>query len=188
MDQAKAKLEFVVRYCPPRQGWTVFVDVDASEEGRTGGVRKSPEAILRQQRMRASAPVVLEDMRKAGVHVGARAKNWARCLGGRVLNLWGDRDIIAVDEKRSRLLICEVEGVSSGQPEQKVYRAVGQVVYALSRPSPDGFERWCVIAVSDEKLVTPLESLGALAILGVTALWLGHSKAEDRPLFGPSLP
>lgn len=36
MIQPVAKLRFVERYCHPAEGWSVFVDVDASEEGRTG--------------------------------------------------------------------------------------------------------------------------------------------------------
>ena len=40
MFQAHAKVEFVHRYIPPRAGWAVLVDLDPSEEGRTGGKRK----------------------------------------------------------------------------------------------------------------------------------------------------
>jgi hypothetical protein len=42
----------------------------------------------------------------------------------------GDRDIVAFYKATHRCLIAEVEGKSSGQPEQKVYRAIGQILAA----------------------------------------------------------
>jgi hypothetical protein len=42
MFQLAVKLAFVKRYCNPQKGWEVFVDIDPSEEGRTGGGRKTP--------------------------------------------------------------------------------------------------------------------------------------------------
>jgi len=36
MFQPRVKLEFVRRHCVPEAGWKVYVDIDPSEEGRTG--------------------------------------------------------------------------------------------------------------------------------------------------------
>ena len=50
MFQPQVKYEFVRRYCSPEQGWCVFVDIDGSEEGRTGGKREGDEAPAKRQR------------------------------------------------------------------------------------------------------------------------------------------
>ena len=44
MFQPRVKLEFVGRYCAPQDGWCVCVDIDPSEEGRTGTERESHTA------------------------------------------------------------------------------------------------------------------------------------------------
>ena len=64
MFQPEVKLEFVRRYCNPDSGWIVYVDVDASEEGRTGGKRKTVEAEDRQKLMIADGKRAKEEMRK----------------------------------------------------------------------------------------------------------------------------
>jgi hypothetical protein len=45
------KLHFIERFCNPTEGWTVFVDIDPSEEGLTGGQRRAEEARLRKAHM-----------------------------------------------------------------------------------------------------------------------------------------
>jgi hypothetical protein len=73
MIQPVAKLRFIERYCPPTWGWTVFVDVDPSEEGRTGALRKSAEAQARGARMLEHAPLAAQEMLRLGAFVGQRS-------------------------------------------------------------------------------------------------------------------
>src|SRR5688572_11840966 len=131
MFQPRVKLAFVERYCHPSAGWQVFVDIDASEEGRTG-VWKTPEALERRTSMQRDVKLVRVQLDKIGVQVGERSSKWRKVLGRDFPSLDGDRDIIAVHEGKKLLLVVEVEGESSGQPEQKLYKAIGQAVVAAS--------------------------------------------------------
>ena len=45
MFQPRVKLEFARRYCAPKAGWSVCVDIDPSEEGRTGTKRESKSRV-----------------------------------------------------------------------------------------------------------------------------------------------
>src|SRR6266849_6973646 len=130
MFQPRVKLAFVQRYCQPRDGWRVFTDSDGSEEGRTGGERKKPESVARQLEMERDAKEVRRLFSEIGVHVGKKGENWKRVFGRMLPCIEGDRDIIAVHPERQVLVVVEVEGVSSGQPEQKLYKAIGQIVLA----------------------------------------------------------
>lgn len=49
--QLQLKQIFVKKYCDPDKGWSVHIDIDASEEGKTGSERVTPDAILRQKEM-----------------------------------------------------------------------------------------------------------------------------------------
>jgi hypothetical protein len=140
MFQPRVKLEFIRRYCDPGKGWRVFVDIDPSEEGRTGGERKTDLARQRQIAMFKDAARVRRGLRKLGVTVGSRS-DWHLQCGLPLLD--GDRDIVAVHSRRRQYVIAEVEGVSSGQPEQKLYKAVGQAVMArqVIRSAKAGRER-----------------------------------------------
>src|SRR3989442_1699931 len=136
MFQARVKLEFVRRYCHPRDSWQVYVDIDPSEEGRTGEGRKTHEARVQQREMRKDARAVRETLRKLGIAtVGGRVA-WHR--RNELPRIDGDRDVVAFNRKLRAYVIAEVEGVSSGQPEQKLYKAVGQLVRAASDPPPKG--------------------------------------------------
>lgn len=44
----------------------------------------------------------------------------------------GDRDILTVHRDQKILWVAEVEGDSSGQPEGKIYKALGQLICAIS--------------------------------------------------------
>jgi len=69
------------------------------------------------------------------VTVGDR-KGWCHSQG--LPYLEGDPDIVAYDQSGMRCLIVEVEGASSGQPEQKLYKAIGQIVRTASN-FPEGW-------------------------------------------------
>jgi hypothetical protein len=92
MFQPRVKLEFVRRYCPPQKGWRVCVDIDASEEGRTGGTRMSEESIRRQEEMQKDADEVRKELAGLGVQVGGR-KEW--CKKENLRRIKGDVDLVA---------------------------------------------------------------------------------------------
>jgi hypothetical protein len=136
MFQPAVKLNFVRRYCNPEQGWKVSVDIDASEEGWTEGARKTEHAKRRTREMRLDADRVRKVFKKMGVQVGGSRGEWAKRHGFPLVD--GDRDVIAFHRKRRVCLIAEAEGTSSGQPETKLYKAIGQLVTAASSPKPSG--------------------------------------------------
>src|SRR5690606_21329088 len=120
------KFEFIRRYCSPADGWLVMMDIDPSEEGKTGGERRSEEAKHRQEEMIRSGRIVRDKAEQLGIEVvGDRASWFAR---NDLPEVPGDRDVVAFHAEKKLLLIAEVEGASSGQPEQKLYKAIGQIV------------------------------------------------------------
>jgi hypothetical protein len=74
MFQPRVKLEFVRRYCRPQNGWRVCVDIDPSEEGRTGSKRESEESQQRQRAMVADAVRVRDALGALNVSVGDRKR------------------------------------------------------------------------------------------------------------------
>src|SRR5262245_10147332 len=72
MIQALAKLRFVERFCKPSDGWRVFVDIDASEEGRTGSQRQSAQSRARHEKVLTEAPEAIAELKRLGAHVGKR--------------------------------------------------------------------------------------------------------------------
>src|SRR2546426_8398441 len=121
MSQARVRLESVRRYCHPRDGWQVHVDIDPSEEGRTGGERKTREARARQRQMQKDADAARRGLRSLGVTADGGRAAWQQEQD--LPRLDGDRDIVAFNRKQRFYIIAEVEGASSGQPEQKLYKA-----------------------------------------------------------------
>jgi hypothetical protein len=178
MFQPRVKLEFVRRYCSPQKGWRVCVDIDASEEGRTGGGRVTEESIRRQEEMQRSAKEVRKGLVELGVQIGSR-KAWCDEHGLHYIK--GDVDIVAYRD--NRCIIAEVEGESSGQPEQKLYKAVGQMVRTVGR-LPAGLDCHCVVVVYGEAIRAQLGEMHALDKLGIAGLALGNT---DRWLFGTPL-
>ena len=76
MFQPAAKYAFVSRYCPPADGWWVYVDIDASELGETGGERRTAAAIERQQAMQHEGRQAMEQLTALGATVrGPRARS-----------------------------------------------------------------------------------------------------------------
>jgi hypothetical protein len=184
MFQPRVKLEFVRRYLGTPD-WNVFVDVDPSEEGRTGGERKSAESKDRQRRMGddfAAVKAEVEDLKH--VRLGKRSLEWERSFGGIVGPIAGDRDIIAVRQPDKRVVIVEVEGESSGQPEQKVYKAVGQAVAACSAAIPRGFTATIGVVVYGKPLGTHLRGCAKLKDLGIFGLRLDDVPEKDEWIFG----
>ena len=125
MFQPRVKLEFIRRYVPPAKGWSVYVDIDASEEGRTGGTR-TPNQLL----MEKDALPVRAALKQLGATVGGPRAKWFSTLA--YPQVVGDRDIVAFHPRRRQCVIAEIEGSSSGQSEQKLYKAMGQLVMAAS--------------------------------------------------------
>jgi len=180
MFQPRVKLEFVRRYCPPQKGWCVCVDIDPSEEGRTGGERKSAESLSRQLSMQGDAQRVRDEFKALSVNVGNR-KNW--CGDHNLPYLRGDPDIVAYDLCKKRCVVAEVEGVSSGQPEQKLYKAIGQMVCAAG-DLPNGWQIRLAIVVYGDTIADHLQRARVLAALGISGLALADDERADRWLFG----
>ncbi|AEH61278.1 hypothetical protein Mzhil_1434 [Methanosalsum zhilinae DSM 4017] len=185
MFQPRVKLEFINRYCPPSKGWEVFVDIDASEEGRTGGTRKKPEAIQRQDEMKDDVFLVKQKFKELGVTVGGSRSNWYST--NQFPKLEGDRDIVAFNSKNKSCIIAEVEGSSSGQPETKVYKAIGQIVIALNKCNLKDWEQNFILVVHGEKVETHLKEACALEKLGIAAISLYKDRNSDKWLFGKDL-
>lgn len=189
MIQPVAKLRFVERYCKPSDGWRVFVDIDASEEGKTGSPRQTAESQARQALARAEAPRAVADLIALGAHVRERKPAWLSCFGKSLPLPKGDRDILAVDCERRRLWIVEVEGDSGGQPEGKIYRALGQLVCAVSETTLAEYERFFTLVVHDDHAAGYLLRARAASALGISGLMIGATRDHDRWLFGePPLP
>jgi hypothetical protein len=184
MIQPIAKLLFVERYCRPADGWSVFVDIDPSEEGRTGSARQSEQARARLELMRLDAPRAVRDLVGMGAYVGKRKAQWGVCFGRTLPLPPGDRDIIAVHRDRKQLWIVEVEGDSSGQPEGKIYRAIGQLVCALSEVVVPGLERRLSLVVAGDSAGKYLARVRAIAALGISGLVVQEDSQQDRWLFG----
>jgi hypothetical protein len=90
---------------------------------------------------------------------------------------------VAVHLRDKKLIIAEIEGESTGQPEQKVAKAIGQIVSALNETECSGFSKEFVIVVQGEKLRNHLERAKALVSLGVSGLSIGEPPEPDEWLF-----
>jgi len=173
------KLHFIRSFCNPAEGWTVFVDIDPSEGGRTGGLRKTEKAMLRQVNMQKDARDVRESFKNLGVFTGQRAKAWRQAFGTRLKPIKGDRDIIAVNQKNRTVLIAEVEGESSGQPEQKLYKAIGQIVIARKECTvPEKYSTRLVLVVPPA-LRSHLLRASALSEIGIKGLVVGAENGDE---------
>ena len=185
MFQPKVKLEFVRRYCAPKSGWRVFVDIDASEEGRTGGDRTTTEARQIQELMRTEGASARRALGELGVHVGGNRRAWA--TNNELPVIEGDRDIVVFHVATRRCLIAEVEGKSTGQPEQKLYKAIGQIVMATGHELPNGWDVRFVLVVNGDAISRHLDQARTLEKLGISGLSLDVSVKNDRWAFGKRL-
>jgi hypothetical protein len=82
-------------------------------------------------------------------------------------------------------VVAEVEGASSGQPEQKLYKAIGQIVRTASH-LPEGWRCHFMVVVYGDKIATHLLRANALAKLDIAGLHLKEHLDADRWLFGAS--
>ncbi len=184
MFQPRAKLEFVRRYLDPAEGWLVHVDIDASEGGLTGGERRDDAARQRQRAMKLDAESVRAKFADIGVAVGGARRAWFSQFS--LPEIPGDHDILAFHGASRLVAIAEVEGLSSGQPEQKLYRAVGQIVMAMGAPVPDGWRRSLFVVVCGEAIAGHLRrASAALERLSVSAVALSSvGRLEDSWIVG----
>lgn len=185
MFQPQVKLEFIRRYCLPARGWEVYADIDASEEGRTGGDRQTDEARSRQRDMQEQGRSARGELKELGVCTNGGRAAWLRQHG--LPELEGDRDIVAFNQKGRVYVVAEVEGASSGQPEQKLYRAIGQLVFEASTPVARGWQRRLALVVAGDRLASYLGDARALRRLGIAGLALDEKPRGDRWLFGVPL-
>lgn len=58
MFQPRTKPHFAESKVSPSSGWEVYVDIDASEEGRTGGPRKTDDAMRTQEAMKLDSHLI----------------------------------------------------------------------------------------------------------------------------------
>lgn len=183
MFQPRVKLEFVRRYTPPSEGWLVYVDVDPSELGRTGGENIGEEARRDRVRMQQEGNDAVERMRALGVQVGGGRFAWRTKHG--LPEVIGDRDIAAFHPFTNRCIIAEAEGASSGQPEQKLYKAIGQLVLAAGEVDVPGWEVSFVLVAYGEKIARHLRRAGVLPKINIYALDLTEEeRALDHWIFG----
>jgi hypothetical protein len=130
--------------------------------------------------MLVDAQEVRRELRDLNVAVGGR-KCW--CQSQSLPYLEGDPDVIAYDQFAKNLIVAEVEGESSGQPEQKLYKAIGQMVRTVSH-LPPSWSAHLVIVVYGDKIADHLQRAHALAKLGISGLALADDASRDRWLFG----
>lgn len=102
MYQPKVKLKFVLHNCKPSDGWHVYVDIDSSEKGETGGERKTDKAKDRQKKMKKQAQEVVKHFGGLDVQVNGGLKVWLNGIqqknkGLPLPEIFGDRDIVALN-------------------------------------------------------------------------------------------
>lgn len=90
MFQPRVKLEFIRRYLPPAGDWQIYVDVDASEMGRTGGNNIGEAALQTRKRMLQEGTASKVALAKLGVQVGGNRARWQQQHG--LPSVKGDRD------------------------------------------------------------------------------------------------
>ena len=120
--------------------------------------------------------------------VGKRKQGWISCFGTTLIQPQEDRDIIAVKCARRLFWVIEVEGDSGGQPEGKIYRALGQLVCAVSEATLSGYERFLTFVVYGEKAANHLARARAAWQLGISGLVIGATRNADQWVFGEPPP
>lgn len=161
------------------------MDIAPSEEGRTGGKRINPEAQEHQRQMVEDASRVRKEFKTLEVTVGGSRAEWYRLNG--FPSIEGDRDIVAFNPKKRFYMIAEVEGKSSGQPEQKLYKAIGQIVVAASNEEFENWKRILVLVVHGKDISKQLSKASALEKLGVAAIAINQDSTQDYWRFGAEL-
>lgn len=175
-------MEFIRRYCSPKSGWEVHVDIDPSEVGRTGGEKIGARARDSRIERRKDGEIVCAELAKLGVQVNGSRSAWSARLGFPCLP--GDRDLIAFHRGTRCCVIAEMEGVSGGQPEQKIYKAIGEIVMALSQNTLSDWHLEFVPAVHGAEMVRHLAAATVLTKLGVSVLAVAPDRVDDRWILG----
>ncbi len=184
MFQPQVKLEFVRHYAPPRKGWIVYVDIDPSEEGKTGGHSISLEAKQCREQMQREGEIVRAELEALGAQVGGSRQKWREKFD--LPAIPGDRDIVAFHPKTRRCLIIEAEGNSRAQPEQKLYKAIGQLVMAAGSAKPPGWDVNLVLVAFGDKMGEHLRKASVLPQIGIYALNITDAGVPNhRWVFGP---
>jgi len=181
MFQPRAKLEFVRRYCPPKEGWHVCVDIDGSEKG-TAGKRTKERSQKRGLEMRSDWSEVEKKMRQLKVQIG----NYPRWCNELNVRAFGHRPDIAAYHNDYGCLIAEVEAESTGQPEDKVYKAVGQIILAASLPIDKRWKPHFLVAVHGPKMVSVLRRMTKLTKVPIFGLSIATDKTEDQIVIRPT--
>ena len=130
--------------------------------------------------MQADATEVRAELKELGANVGNR-KHWSQTQGFPCIE--GDPDIVAYDRTKMRCVIAEVEGASAGQPEQKLYKAIGQIVRSASN-LPQGWECHLILVVYGDPIAAHMKRVNALERLSISALALADRASDDCWLFG----
>jgi hypothetical protein len=112
--QIEVKRQLVVHRFSPSDGWEVTVDLDPMEMGVGEQQPESKREIAGQCR---------DWLRQRGVRLGTHPT-------------YNRADVVATHPDKGTH-VFEVEGVSSRQPEQAVYSALGQVMLAMTRFADD---------------------------------------------------
>jgi len=142
--------------------------------------------------MKSAGQRVRKELGELGVRVGGGRKNWLAMVGATALCesfpcMATDRDIVAVHFKRKHLLVAEVEGESSGQPEQKLYKAIGQLVLAVSAKPESECRAAYILVVHGDAIATHLGRASILKQLKISALHLARERKNDQWLFWTAL-
>jgi hypothetical protein len=180
MYQPRAKLEFIKRYCSPKDGWHVCVDSDGSEKGK-GGKRIKEHAQDRGLKMRTDWCDVERELRQLNVQIGSYAQ-WCKELE---FEGFGRRPDVAAYHNDHGCIIAEVEAESTGQPGDKVYMAVGQILLAASLPSAKWKPSFLVV-VHGEKMVAILLRMTRLIAIPIFGLSMCRDKRDDQLIIRPT--
>ena len=91
--------------------------------------------------------------------------------------------MIAIHGATRRILIAEVEGASSGQPEAKLYKAIGQLVTAVDSCDWRGYVPAYVLAVHGRPMIAHLRRAAVLRRLGISAVHIAELRDNDEWIF-----
>jgi len=131
--------------------------------------------------MRSDGERARKVLKEIGVTVGGVRREWFGHHNLPVVR--GDRDILAFHKRRRILLVAEAEGISGAQPEQKLYKAIGQIVMAASEEVPIGWNRRLFLVVHGKSITEHLSRVIFLEQLGVSAISI-EDYMVDRWIFG----
>ncbi len=178
MFQPEVKYHFIHKYCPPKKGWFVHVDIDGAEKGKTGGNRNT------RKRRAESWEKYKEKFIDGKIDCNGCFKQWLKnkCSlhisnDSETMNFLRRRDVLAFHPKKNTVLIAEIESESSEreQTERKIYSAIGQLTRSIGELSK--FKSKLMIVVHGERLEENLKRMHVgLKKLSITGVVLGKNK------------